>query len=64
MGMTTISKWQRAILIVGGILMLLFAASNSILADYDGGNETLATAQFVLAMAAFFFAARRSAPEQ
>jgi len=50
------SRTQRIIITVAGVLMLIFAANEGI--DYDG-NKVLATCQFLAAIALFYWAARK-----
>lgn len=49
---------RRALLIVAGLLLLIFAANNATADAYER-NEVLATVQFVLAVGLLYWAARR-----
>lgn len=48
---------QRALLIVAGLLFLLMSIGNAV--DSNGANPTLATVQFAIAVALFYWSARR-----
>lgn len=47
--------YQRAILIAAGLLMLMFAINST--DTYTGGDQRLATGQFIAAVVLFFVAA-------